>query len=284
MKNTCILLLLILGLCGTIFSQNSGKSPINLRKLNDKERVEFARDGIFPTSKTVYKNLLGENILNVDSLDATEIFYDCYVNPENQIMECLVRPITPDDKILWKQIVDAMQEKMWGNIQLVKPDCNANKDTLAKVLIRDQKDRAVGKINLKTDKENLEIVLGIIEYCGFPTLDKVGKDGMRATFLTLQHSTRKIREKYLPLLIESAKKGDLSSRAVAMMEDRLLMESGEKQKYGTQFNTDKNTGKTKLYPLENPDKVNERRLSMGLDSIEVQLKQFGVNYKLSTKP
>lgn len=283
MKTVYLILIFIVGLFYSLSGQNPIKPSVNLRKLNSNEMIEFARNGIYPSKTTLYKNINGEIINKIDTIDYTESFYDYYVNSDNRIIECIIRPISQEDIALWKRMVDVIEEKRWGTINLIAPDCNTIKDTLEKVLIRDQEERQKGSINIKDDKKNLEIVIGIIEKCGFPTLNKVGKDGMRATFLILQHGTRKLKEKYFPLLVESAKKGEISLRAVAMMEDRIHMESCEKQIYGTQFTTDQTTGKLKLYPLRDIDKVNERRFSMGLDSIEISLREKGIKLRVVNK-
>ena len=66
--------------------------------------------------------------------------------------------------------------------------------------------------------------------------------------------------------------------AVALMEDRILMENGRKQKYGSQLRS-QGDGPLLLYPVEDPEHVNERRAAMGLETIEAYLKRFGIDYK-----
>lgn len=254
-----------------------GYVPKGLRKLDNKERLEFVKKDIFPTDKTVFKDTQGRIIDKDSSLDMTELFYDYYVNSDAEIMECIVRPITKEDRELWKQIIDEYQDRDWGVITPAKIECDKQKEILEEVMIRDQQNRTSGQvIDLNVDKENLEKVLGIFETCGFPTLQRVGQKGMMSTFLVLQHSTRRIREKYLPQIKSSAEKGDLSLQEVALMEDRLLMESGEKQKYGTQITSDQGNEEWKLYPIEDMKNVNERRKTMGLGPLEDYVKNWKI--------
>ena len=65
------------------------------------------------------------------------------------------------------------------------------------------------------------------------------------------------------------------------MEDRMLMNAGKPQKYGTQAYSITAGGKAVIYiwPVEDPDKLNQLRQSVGLSPIEEYLemvKQQGV--------
>jgi len=57
------------------------------------------------------------------------------------------------------------------------------------------------------------------------------------------------------------------------MEDRMLMNAGKPQKYGTQAYSIVENGKTVIYiwPVENPDKLDALRKSAGLGTIESYL-------------
>ena len=101
---------------------------------------------------------------------------------------------------------------------------------------------------------------------------------MTAVFLVIQHGSKALREKYFPLVKASAEKGEITLRAVAMMEDRMLMENGKKQKYGTQL-ISYNNGPLQLHPIEDEANVNQRRAAMGMEPIEEYLKQFGLERK-----
>jgi len=57
-----------------------------------------------------------------------------------------------------------------------------------------------------------------------------------------------------------------------LMKDRMLMDEGKPQIYGSQIKNGK------LYKLENPETVNERRKEMGLEPIEDYLKYFNIQF------
>jgi hypothetical protein len=255
-----------------------------LRKLNDEERIIFLKTGISPTAITSYKDISGNAVANRNTLDPTETAYNYYVNDKNEIIECIIRQSTKEDKMLRRRIIDTLEAKIWGTITPAKPACDNQAATLKDILEKDQKNgRASGQtIDRKIDKENLEQVLGIIQNCGFPRLATVGKDGMSAIFYVIQHGTRKIMEQYLPAIKQSALNGELDLQHVAAMEDRVLLSGGEKQKYGTQFLFGDKPGIYKLEPLEDPKNVNERRKAMGLEPLEDFLRKWKIENPWST--
>ena len=93
---------------------------------------------------------------------------------------------------------------------------------------------------------------------------------MDAIWLVLQHSKKKYRKKYFPKVEAAVRNGDLSKAQYATMKDRILMDDGKPQIYGTQIKNGK------LYKLDSPKTVNERRAEMGLKPIEEYLEQFNI--------
>ena len=105
----------------------------------------------------------------------------------------------------------------------------------------------------KEDHRNQELVISIIEKCGMPTLNEVTQKHMNAIWLGLQHTDEKNRKKYFPQIEKAVENGDLSKQQYALMKDRILMDEGKPQIYGSQIKNGK------LYKLENPETVNHPR-------------------------
>jgi hypothetical protein len=163
-----------------------------------------------------------------------------------------------------------------GQIEMVEVDCNKKGEILDSVYRSDQRIRTtnVSFEQLgKEDHRNQELVISIIEKCGMPSLKEVNENQMRAVFLALQHTDKKHRKKYFPLIEEAVKKGDLSKQEFALMKDRILVEEGKPQLYGSQFTTN-----GKLHELEDPDNVNERRKEMGMGPLEEYLKRNNIEF------
>jgi hypothetical protein len=161
-----------------------------------------------------------------------------------------------------------------GSVDYVEVDCNKKSEILSEVFISDQKIRRENNLikYAKEDHRNQELIISIIEKCGMPTLNEVNQEQMNAIWLGLQHTENKYRIKYFPLIEKAVKNGDLSKEQYALMKDRILMDEGKPQIFGSQIKNGK------LYDLEEPETVNERRREMGLEPIEDYLKRFDITF------
>ncbi|TKB95163.1 DUF6624 domain-containing protein [Pedobacter cryophilus] len=115
------------------------------------------------------------------------------------------------------------------------------------------------------DKANKKDVLNILENYGWIKQSKIGEDAADALFLVVQHSDLKTMKKYFPQLKDLANKHEAKKTYAAMMEDRILMDEGEKQIYGTQAVSGLRETKELIviWPILDPKNVNKRRTKMG---------------------
>ncbi|KAA3436176.1 DUF6624 domain-containing protein [Rufibacter hautae] len=124
------------------------------------------------------------------------------------------------------------------------------------------------------DKVNQQQLIEIIEKHGWPGKSLVGQQASQAAFLVIQHSDRELMEKYLPLLREAAAKGEASKSSLALMEDRVRMNRGLPQLYGSQLQMNPETKKYELYKVEDEANLDKRRADMGLGPISEYMKLF----------
>jgi hypothetical protein len=128
------------------------------------------------------------------------------------------------------------------------------------------------------DKRNTERMKGIVEKIGWPTVSKVGSDASRMSWLLVQHADHDVefQNKCLELMrMES--EGEVSKIDVAYLEDRLRVNEGRSQLYGTQF-----YGEGDAYgprPIEDPEHVDQRRKEIGLDSMDDYKKRLIEKYR-----
>ena len=120
----------------------------------------------------------------------------------------------------------------------------------------------------ETDSTNLAAVSRILDTYGWPS--DLSDAANKAIFLVIDHSDLKIMNKYIGLFRDAVEKGYLSMNDLVTMEDRMLMNTGKPQKYGTQAYSLVEDGKTVIYiwPVEDPDKLDALRKSVGLIPIE----------------
>lgn len=140
------------------------------------------------------------------------------------------------------------------------------KDSLDLIAKRIKVDPTYFKNNYKSvsvtlDGENIKRVEEIISKYGYPGKALVGTPENRAAWIVIQHSSPQVIQKYLPMLREAVKNGDLDRQSLAITEDRNLMYQGKKQIYGSQFF--EVNGKPAFWPIENSEKVNELRKEAG---------------------
>ncbi|MEO5943584.1 MAG: DUF6624 domain-containing protein [Ferruginibacter sp.] len=115
------------------------------------------------------------------------------------------------------------------------------KNQLALILEQDQKTRTKGdsvKFMHQIDSLNLVQIEKIISLYGWPGKSFVGRSGNNTVFLAIQHSRLEIQEKYFPLLKASIAENESNPSALALLQDRILIQQGKKQIYGSQIDRD----------------------------------------------
>lgn len=104
----------------------------------------------------------------------------------------------------------------------------------------------------------------IIDTYEWPTAELVGNDASDATFFLAQHSLDLDLQKKALVLFKQIEGDNINQLTlIAYLEDRVLINSGQKQLYGTQFKNGK------LHPVDDPDNLNKRRAQIGLEPIQL---------------
>jgi hypothetical protein len=141
--------------------------------------------------------------------------------------------------------------------------------------------KSAGEKMKKIDIESADAVAKIIDKYGWLGKDKIGKQANETLFLGIQHiDDLVVQSKYLPVVKDAVKKGDAEPWHLAFLTDRILMNQGKKQVYGTQKILTKNPETSYIIPLENPEKVDELRKEIGLDSLNDDLQEDGLFWNL----
>lgn len=130
-----------------------------------------------------------------------------------------------------------------------------------------QHQRAVSLNALHTSKL-LEDLDNIILKFGYPGKTLTGSEYAIA-FSIISSASIKYKEKHYDLIIEAANLGELDWSDVAFFVDKVKVAKKEKQVYGTQYKYDENLKKIFYYPVEDSDKMNERRKKVGLKELNL---------------
>lgn len=117
-------------------------------------------------------------------------------------------------------------------------------------------------------KDNLEKLKEIVEKIGWPTISKVGKKSSRAAWLITQHADLDVefQERCLQLMLDT-EPNDVDLENIAYLTDRVAVNKGEKQMYGTQFFI--NEARDLIpRPIKDRKGLDARRNKMGLEPFE----------------
>lgn len=115
----------------------------------------------------------------------------------------------------------------------------------------------------------------IINKYGYPGYNLVG-DASRKFWAIIQHCDDDIpfQEQVLILMKKEIVKNNADKENYAYLVDRVLVNKHQKQIYGTQIHLNSTTHKSAPFPLKYPKSVNKLRKEMGLEPLEVYLKNF----------
>lgn len=122
------------------------------------------------------------------------------------------------------------------------------------------------------DERNRNRLKEIFSEYGFPTRELVGKDAMQGIFLMIQHSDgdKEWQKSQLPNIEKAVKNGDMDGQSYAYLYDRIQINSGEKQLYGTQFaKVDPINKIVELAETEDLENLDRRRMEIGMMPIEM---------------
>lgn len=122
------------------------------------------------------------------------------------------------------------------------------------------------------DKSNLARVKAIVKQCGFPTPKLVGRDGVEAAFLLIQHADLAFQKQMLPHVRDSFRSGNLSGQSYALLLDRVLVGEGKPQVYGTQAKPFDKGKEPRLELIEDEVNVDKRRAEVGLPPLSEYVK------------
>lgn len=133
------------------------------------------------------------------------------------------------------------------------------------------------------DSANMVYIESLFRQYGYPGKSMVGEPTNTVAYKVLQRNPEKIA-KYIGLIKEAGKKGEISKVLVATMEDQYLMNEGKPQVYGTQARIEED-GQKFIWPIKDAENVNERRKNAGFTKTieEYAVEIFGEDFRYIPK-
>ncbi|XVQ86362.1 DUF6624 domain-containing protein [Microbispora siamensis] len=121
---------------------------------------------------------------------------------------------------------------------------------------------------MNVDRDNTAWLWSVVRARGWPLLSQVGEDGALAAWLLAQHAdaSPEIQREFHAALSDAVAREEAKPAHLAYLEDRVRVNSGRPQVYGTQFFDDGSGLRPR--PTEDPDRLDDRRAAVGLGPFE----------------
>jgi hypothetical protein len=140
---------------------------------------------------------------------------------------------------------------------------------------RDQevrKDPAKAEQMRQVDADNIHWLEGVLQEAGWLDQERFGLKTSGSAVVLVKHSgVLPLMEAVLPYMEKDARG---FGEVFAILYDAVKLQTGEKQRYGTQLGDDKD-GKPMVLPLEDPASVDELRKKIGISPLAEYLKLAG---------
>ena len=166
---------------------------------------------------------------------------------------------------------EAPDESGAGEGDVAEPEV---RDELLAMMAEDQDERLNGGGSVATDRERTERLQEIVDEHGWPTLSMVGKEGATAAWVIAQHADFdvELQEEILGLMHDAG--DDVDASEVAYLEDRVAVNQGEPQRYGTQVRCVPGGGVEPATPLVDEAAVDDLRAEAGMDPLADYFAEF----------
>ncbi len=127
-------------------------------------------------------------------------------------------------------------------------------------------------------RRNFTQVKNILDVHGFPGYDLVGKTSSQNFWMLVQHSDFDVpfQKRALELMKKEVDKGNASGQYYGYLIDRISINEGKPQVYGTQVNMSPNG--TTIKPTIDTLNLDARRLAIGMTTIKAYLQQCDEAY------
>jgi hypothetical protein len=162
------------------------------------------------------------------------------------------------------RILDSMEteDQKWRNYSTLLDNGQVPKDSIPM--------KEVIHRMILADSLNYPLLKNIFSKYGFPNYDIVGQNGSQNFWLLVQHQDNHpaFQDSVLTKMKEEVDHGKASAVNYAYLIDRVKVNTGQQQIYGTQMQMNSDTTSFIPKPVINPDHLNERRKSVGMPSEE----------------
>ena len=134
--------------------------------------------------------------------------------------------------------------------------------------------KKLSDVQIAIDKLNQTRLEEIVKTHGWPGITDFGQKAAQVAFLIVQHSNSKMMKQYYLMLRTAMELGDADKASFALLDDRIPMNDGKPQLYGSQLQRDDKAGKLVYWMIEDEANVDQRRAAMGLGTLAENATRF----------
>ena len=258
-----------------------------------------------PSRNVSYKLASTSALLWTAKMRDTAFYFLNYAIQKDSTLEALHNPdfLSLIDDPRWRKVEDAQIRKYQAKNKPILNEPFARE--LFRMIIKDQGFMYAGNIERrkymnnggyfgtpaifpvlameeKNMKENEMRLLELLDKYGWPSASEVTEYAAAGAALIINHTSYELRSKYFPMLEESFKKGEAQPLRYAKMRDRILIEEGKEQLYGTQIKFENMLRQP--YPIEAAEYVDKRRGGIGLGPLRPYLMtRFDIDWQVDQK-
>jgi hypothetical protein len=137
----------------------------------------------------------------------------------------------------------------------------------------------------RADSSNMIVLKKLFKEYGFLGIEEVGKQGSNNFWLMMQHcdGDPKFQEEVLSEMKKHIERKNASSSNYAYLIDRVNVNTGKPQVYGTQMKVNNDRSSYEPQSVIDPENLNKRRAEVGLNTIEEYIETMNSLYKGSLK-
>ena len=236
------------------------------------ELIELLKNNQVNQFQISYKDSLGNELSDSLStlLNQGKLYREFYRDKNQQITQIRVKHL--EEKNIFKEIqIRELFSNPFNQVNIVDINCNKIDSIIMDAFEKDQNVRKGIDVGIQNvDEVNQTNVISLIEKCGWPEKEEL----IRSIWYVIQHADSGLMTYYYPKFKELVAKGLLKESTMALMEDRMLMNNGFPQIYGSQI------VQQNVYKFRDPININKRRAKVGLAPIEEYATRFGFEFKL----
>jgi hypothetical protein len=214
---------------------------------------------------------LGESLSKIMELKDMVIIRIVFIAAFIVLSGCSKRLNEKEASVTVKEVIDyrAILDTVWNTEQgpITKRDSLMRIYGAESYEVREQQE-----IYEKNHRINEKIVKDMLDENGWPDPELKGDRGNWTICNVIQHADNEVRIKYLPMMRKAVQEEKLEPRFLARAEDRIATERGDLQLYGGQMKYYPETKSFNVWPVYDPINIDKRRAAIGLEPIDVFLK------------